>query len=314
MNNIDVSIIIVNYKTSNLVKDCIASVKEKSSLFTYEIIVVDNSVDEEELKKLKLLESDDIHIIDAKGNLGFGKANNLGTTIAEGKYLYFLNSDTLLINNAIYELKKFLDENNDTGIVGSNLYTKELKPNHCFIQSEKNIKSDKKTYNFISVLKKQIFKKRIDFNYTDKNKRIDGYVCGASLMIRKSLFDELGGFDKDIFMYAEESLLCYRCINEKHYKIYNIPSSKIIHFEGGSDTSVSYHHYKVFVDGNVVYYTKAFSKNTAIKYLKAMKNIMRFRIFISKFIFRNKHQQFIVFYNACNDKLKEMSNTLTIEQ
>lgn len=307
MNDIDVSIIIINYKTFNLVKDCIASVKERSSLFTYEIIVVDNSVDEEELKKLKLLESDDVHVIDAKGNLGTSKANNLGASVAKGKYLYFLNSDTLLINNAIYELKKFLDEHNDVGAVGSNLYSKDLKPNHSYIEYEKNIKAEKKMYSATVQLKKRIFKKRADFNYTGKNKRIYGYVCSASMMIRKPLFDDLGGFDEDIFMYAEESLLCYRCINEKHYKIYNIPSSKIIHFEGASSTPASYRHYKTYVDGNVVYYTKLFSKETAIKFLETMKKIMKFRKFISKFIFKNKHQQFVAFYDACDDKLKEIN-------
>lgn len=229
----DVSIIFVNYKTSSLVHDAIHSVKEHSSDFSYEIIVVDNSESEEEFNKLNDLESDDVHLIDAKSNLGFGKANNLGSKIAQGNYLFFLNTDTLLMNNAIYELKKFLDEHDDVGIVGSNLYTKDGKPNSSYYLLEKNIKNENKVSEFHTKIKKILSRKRPDFNYSEKPLKINGYVVGAALMIRKSLFDTLGGFDKDIFMYAEESLLCYRSIHEKEFKIYNVPSSKIVHFEGG---------------------------------------------------------------------------------
>ena len=309
MSNIDVSIIFVNYKTAYLVKDVIASIKEKSQGFSYELIVVDNSHDETEYQKL--LDNKDTTIIDAKGNLGFGKANNLGAKIAKGKYLYFLNTDTLLMNNAIYELKKFLDEHNDVSIVGSNLYTKEGKPNHSFVPFEKNIRNEKKLNSIRVMLKKRVLHRRIDFNFISSPLEIKGYVCGASLMMRKEDFDKLGGFDKDIFMYAEESLLCYRTINELNKKIYNIPSSQIIHFEGGSfKKKVSYNHVKTMMDGNVIYYQKAFGNNAAIQYLKDMiKSSSRKKRLATILRNKKKKESFSFYIKVCNEKLNELTST-----
>ena len=85
--NCDVSIIYVNYKNTNLVIDSIESVKAKSFDFTYEIIIVDNSEDENIINELKQRLDDNVLIIDSKQNLGFGKANNLGSKYAKGKYL-----------------------------------------------------------------------------------------------------------------------------------------------------------------------------------------------------------------------------------
>ena len=303
----DVSIILVNYKTSNLVFDVVKSIKEKSSGFSYEIIVVDNSISEAEYNALAVLNSSNIHVIDAKDNLGFGKANNLGAKMAKGRYLYFLNTDTLLINNAIYELIDYLDNHENVGVVGSNLYTKELKPNCSFNPYEKNVRSDKKGTSLFTLSKKYIFNKRIDFNYTDKPKKIDGYVIGASLMIRKDIFDELGGFDKDIFMYAEESLLCYRVIHECHKEIYNVPSSKIIHFECGSEKGTSLRHCQMSVDGNYVYYKKLFGDKNAIAYFEnqirsAKRNKLIFKLMRKK----EKVQQCDYEIEACTNKIEEI--------
>lgn len=306
---IDVSIILVNYKTSKFVHDVISSIKEKSQGFSYEIIVVDNSNDIDEFNQLLDLEGQGVKVVDAKDNLGFGKANNLGAQYASGKYLYCLNTDTILMNNAIFELKDFLDKHDNVAVVGSNLYTKEDEPNHSFYPIEKNLKNEKKMVGLKTAFIKFITRKRKDFNYTDTPLKIEGYVCGASMMIRKDVFDQLGGFDRDIFMYAEESLLCYRVIHELKKDIYNIPSSKIIHFEGGSfEKEVPYNHAKIMIDGNCVYYNKLFGKEETIKFLRW--NIYNFKKkqFISLFIKRNKHDSFRNLVDAYQDKLKEVLN------
>lgn len=306
MGEVDVSIIFVNYKTNVLLQDALKSVIEKSSGFSYEIIIVDNSQDEEEFSKLKALQKENVHLIDAKANLGFGKANNLGAKIAKGRYLYFLNTDTLLINNAIYELKVFLDRNNDAAIVGSNLYTARLKPNHSFDLKEKNIRNEKKANGLKAIVLKYGFKRRSDFNYENHPIYIKGAVVGASLMIRSNLFNQLGGFDKDIFMYAEESLLCYRVIHECNLKVVNVPSSKIIHFEGASFKGVTEWRAKTIADGNYIYYLKAFGKKEALKAMKYMKRQYFWKIQISRFVNRPKHQSYIFMYQAFKKKAESV--------
>lgn len=303
----DVSIIFVNYKTSHLIQGILDSIKEKSSGFSYEIIIVDNSNDCDEFLKLENFKNEAV-IIDAKQNLGFGKANNLGATFAKGKYLFFLNTDTLLVNNAIYELKKFLDEYDDTSIVGSNLYTKDLEPYHSFIQYPLDLKGYKKLNSFKSAIKKRISKKRDDFNYSNSPVLINGYVCGAALMIRKDDFDKLSGFDNDIFMYDEETLLCYRVINEFHKKIYNVPSSKIIHFEGGSfNKPISFNRYKIMATGNKVYCMKAFGLKETRKIFKYKIKNYKIKKIVMKLTFKTKaYEKFSLMQEAYRQVLLEL--------
>ncbi len=306
----DISIILVNYFTSSLCSNVINSIIEKSNNFTYEIIIVDNSNDSNEFSKLKELEKFNARIIDAKGNLGFGKANNLGSTFAEGKYLYFLNTDTLLINNAIYELKCFLDENDHVGIVGSNLYTKEMKPNLSYDLKEMNLKSQRTKNSLLTKFKFHVLKIRSGFNYSNKPLQVKGCVIGASLMIRKTLFDKLGGFDKDIFMYGEESLLCHRLIHELNFKIYNIPSSKIIHFEAGSQINFSNtRKIKTMLDGFTIYYYKLFGKDATIQYLQseykyASKKIRFFKLINNEI----KVDYYKAWCDVCVEKLSQLNN------
>ena len=173
----------------------------------------------------------------------------------------------MLINNAIFELKNYLDNNPNTAVVGSNLFSRNNKHISSYRYLEKNLKNEIKNNSLFNRIKVKIFKRRIDFNYSNKPLKIYGYVSGTSFMIRKNIFDLIGGFDKDIFMYVEESLLCYKVINDLKYNIYNIPSSKIIHFEGKSIKN-SFIYYNMFLDGNYIYYKKLFGEKDAFKFIK----------------------------------------------
>ena len=268
---IDVSIIIINYKKAEMTYNAIKSIIDNSNHFSYEIIVVDNSNDEEEFNHLSKLVGDNANIVNPKSNLGFGGANNLGASVSKGRYLYFINNDTLLLNNSIYELFKAMENDENIGIVGSNLFDSDEKPNHSFIPYEKNYRSDKRSASVLRILLAKVRKRRSDFNYSHDPMKIEGYVCGASLFIRKDLFDKLNGFSKDIFMYAEDALICYRLIHELHKEIYNIPTSKIIHYEGISlDNDINPFRADNIINGNSVYYKTIFGNKMCLKYLKMM--------------------------------------------
>lgn len=304
----EVSIIFVNYKTHDLLFNAIQSVINKSYGFTYEIIIVDNSCDDKEYELIKnKYINTNIKVINSKENLGFGKANNLGSKFANGKYLYFLNTDTLLINNAIFELKEYLDNNPNTAVVGSNLFNRNNKPNSSYRYLEKNLKNEIKNNSLFNKIKLKIFKRRIDFNYSNKPLKIYGYVSGASLMIRKNIFDSLNGFDKDIFMYAEESLLCYKVINDLKYNIYNIPCSKIIHFEGESMKNSSIY-YNMFLDGNYIYYKKLFGEKEAVKFIKREYKIAYKKSKFYKLINKRKYNELYNYSKICKNKLDSIIN------
>jgi GT2 family glycosyltransferase len=235
----DVSIIIVNFKTFALVDNCIKTIYEKTSGLSFEVVIVDNSNDSSEFRRLMSLSQKyplPISVINARANLGFGQANNLGALSSNAHYLLFLNSDTILINNAIYEMKKVFLENNNVGCVGANLFTLDGKPQHSYIKNELNKKGIQKNYSLATGIARK-FGNNDQFNKTGKILDIKGYLTGACLLVPVTIFNEIGGFNKDIFMYGEDNLFC-GLVMRKGYRLINTPKAKVIHLNGASDSTI----------------------------------------------------------------------------
>lgn len=220
----NVSIIIVNYNTKQLLSDCIDSIYRQTIGVDFEVIVVDNaSTDESEVCICHRFP--DIKWISSGENLGFGRANNLGVQYAKGEYLFFLNSDTVLCNNAVgifYEYAQ-IHKNEKIGVLGARLLDDKLRPN----KSYGNFPSPKNEIYYL--LEKLGIKNNMNIL---KNKDID-YVIGADMFIRKNIFKYFGGFDPKIFMYYEETDLQYRMANKGLIRRI-IEGPQIIHLEGGS--------------------------------------------------------------------------------
>lgn len=228
----DVSIIIVNYNTKDLLENCIKSINERTYNLDFEIIIVDNaSIDgsqdyvKQNYPKVVLIESDE--------NLGFGKANNLGAKYAKGEFLFLLNSDTILLNNAVKILYDYMVDNPKVGISGGNLYDANERPTISFSQLMPNVCNDIDSF-FGGIYSKIIYNENLFFNHTNKAMNIDGYISGADMMIKNSVLDKAGLFDCDFFMYYEETELTWR-IKKLGYKIVSVPDARIIHLEGGSE-------------------------------------------------------------------------------
>lgn len=225
----DVSIIIINYNTLNVTNNCIQSVLSKTKLIDYEIILVDNASTDGSKEFFE--NRSDIKYIYSDTNLGFGKANNLGVQHSRGRNLLFLNSDTILLNNAVKILSDCLDSHQEIGVVGGNLYNVKGDPTISYERTFPSIVQSINRY-LLNIPFRIIYKKNLYHNFTNRNLTV-AYISGADLMIRKSLFDEFGGFSPKYFMYYEETDLCFR-INKKGYLIYSCPKAKIIHLEGAS--------------------------------------------------------------------------------
>lgn len=256
----DVSVIIVNYNTLKLTENTINSVLKKTKDLNFEIILVDNNSTDGSKEYFSKEEYEGKFIfIKSEKNLGFGKANNLGINIAKGKYIFFLNPDTILINNAIKILYDFMQNNTECGVCGGNLFTKDLKPNHSFREKITSLYTEINDYfNLYEKIKFRFFNKRRDFNYTDKNIEV-GYITGADMMVSKSVIDKVGGFDKDIFMYYEEVELSYR-IKKEGLTIFNVPEAKIIHLEGQSFIFKE-ERYRRQIQGKYQYFKKSYGKD-----------------------------------------------------
>ena len=137
--DIQVSVIIVSYNTKELTINTIKSVIDKTENVDYEIIVVDNDSKDGSVEELKKTFQDKITIIEPKENLGFGRANNLGIKYAKGEYVFLLNPDTELINNAIKIFYDYMEQNKQVGICGGNLYDKNNNPEASYFMYKDNI-------------------------------------------------------------------------------------------------------------------------------------------------------------------------------
>jgi GT2 family glycosyltransferase len=270
--NIDVSIIIVNYNTSKLLKECIESIYIKTHAINYQIIVVDNASSDESVSMIKL-EFPEVQLIESKINLGFGKANNLGATYAKGEYLFLLNTDTLLINNAINILYTFMtnDLNKDVGICGGNLFNMDLTPNHSYSPQYPSLFN---TFLYRSHLA-GLFKKVDIFNSSGKNKDV-AIIIGADMFIRKSIYEEINGFDPNFFMYFEDGDLSYR-VKKAGYRIVSVPEAQIIHYQGKSSTTAN--KLIMAVSSNIYYFQKHFN----VSIVRAYK-MMEVFLAVSKYI------------------------------
>ncbi|WP_304321048.1 glycosyltransferase family 2 protein [Phocaeicola plebeius] len=245
----DVSVIIVNYNTERLILDCLDSLYEKTKGISFEVYVVDNA---SPIRPSLLSKDQRITFLTSSENLGFGKANNLGSLHAHGKYLFFLNPDTLLINNAVKELFDFMERHPEVGICGSNLYKADRTPGHSYEMREPGILQE-----IINSRSCTMTRFNEDFNNGTAPKEVS-HVVGAALMIPKVLFNRIGGFDKDFFMYLEETFLCHQ-VKQLGYRIYNVPFSRIIHLEGQSFT-LRTHFEDLLFNGRRTYYIKRFGK------------------------------------------------------
>lgn len=265
----DVSTIIVNYNTQKLLLDTIASIKEKSFSIEYEIIVVDNNSIDDSVEETKS-KFPDVKVILSKENVGFGRANNLGVKHAKGKYIFFLNSDTLLVNNAVKILFDFFENNPDRnlGIAAGNLFTKDMAPNFSYSTYLPNLW----THLLYRLYLAKFFSSE-NFNSSGNAKKV-GQVIGADLMISKKLFDEIGGFDPFYFMYVEDTDM-QKTITNMGYSIFSVPEAKIIHLQGSS--SLSYQKLKWEIEGYKYYFKKFYNKNTLKKYLMIEKFCLRLR-------------------------------------
>ena len=280
-----VSIIIVNYNTKELTKQAIQSVVDKTEGVEYEIIVVDNDSKDGSVEELKKIFQNKITIIESKENLGFGRANNLGIKQSKGKYVFLLNSDTELINNAIKIFYDYMEQNMQVGVCGGNLYNINNEPATSYCMYKKNINSYI-YWRIVQIISKlfAIFNRKkfyCNFNYSNKVKEV-GYISGADMFIRRKALDKSGLFDENIFMYGEDIDLNFR-IKECGYLIKSIPQAKIFHLENASfkiDTDENIlKNYKIRKHSEYNFYFKTFGRFSCFIYLETqITNIIKILI------------------------------------
>jgi N-acetylglucosaminyl-diphospho-decaprenol L-rhamnosyltransferase len=263
MEKLKLSIIIVNYHVKKELFNCITSILNSAQDVLLEIIVVDN--DEKKIIKKELLKKfPKVNYIESPKNLGYGAGNNLGAKQARGDFLFILNPDTEIIEGNISTLIDFLRNNKKIGLVAPLLIDKNNNPYE--LQGTKEL-TPKRAIFSLSILSKIFPKNKIYndyYNYSwnkSKSKEVD-IVPGTAFIIKKLLFEEIGRFDENYFLYFEEFDLCRR-LRKKGYKNYILPDLKVFH-KWGASTVKNKLTKKYFLQSRFYYFRKNFGLIPAI--------------------------------------------------
>ncbi|OGK31280.1 hypothetical protein A3F29_00250 [Candidatus Roizmanbacteria bacterium RIFCSPHIGHO2_12_FULL_33_9] len=230
----DLSIVIVSYNTKNFIKDCILSIYKNTQGIKYEIIVVDNASSDGSAGIIKK-EFPDVILIAGKKNLGFSSANNKGVRKSHGRYVLFLNPDTLIYKDSISQMLKFMDSHGEIGAATCKL----LLPNGRIDDaSHRGFPTPWNSFTYFLGLSKTFpsFKLFSGYNLSfldlDRTHEIDA-CAGAFMIVRRKAGDDIGWWDEDYFFYGEDLEFCFR-LKEKGWKIYYHPDVSVLHYKGVS--------------------------------------------------------------------------------
>jgi GT2 family glycosyltransferase len=231
----DVSVIIVNWNTCDLLRQCLQSVRDHTLGSRFETIVIDNASTDKSVAMVRA-EFPEVVLIENTENCGFAAANNQGIVVAKGRYVLLLNSDTIVLDRAIDKTIAFADRHSDSAAVGCRVLNTDLtlQPT-CFM-----FPSVLNWFLFSSYLyrifpKSRFFgREQMTWWQRDNAREVD-VVTGCYMLLRKSAIDDVGKLDEQFFMYAEETDWCLR-FRAKGWKNRFTPDAEIIHLGGASAT------------------------------------------------------------------------------
>lgn len=286
MKHTDLSIIIVSYNTAQLTIECIESILKTVKRVSYEIVVVDNASTDGSVEKIKRsfdFEQDKIFLIENNGNFGFSKANNIGVRESSGRYVLFLNSDTVVYENTIDGMVEFMDKNLDCG--AATCYV--AMPNgEMDDASHRGFPTPWRALGYFSGLARQFPKSKLFSGYLlgwmdlSTIHEIDA-LAGAFMIVRRTAGEKVGWWDEDFFWYGDDLDFCYR-LKKQGWKIYFVPEFKILHYKGvsGGIKKISRH-------------ISPATRETIIRSQKARFDAMK--LFYTKH-YKNKYPSFINYF------------------
>lgn len=253
----EVSVVLVNYNTRDLTIASISSImcSVLSAQFGVEIIVVDNNSSDGSADAISTAYPE-VCIVRSPDNVGYGRGNNIGAQVATGQALLFLNTDTIVRAGAIERLYRNLIDSNDRGIVGPFLEN----PDGSYQTSMISFPTVWRTFcHFFWI--DRIFRHVALFadshmTHVDPTLARDvDVIHGAALMVHRHIFEQLGGFDPDYFMYFEESDFCRRAAM-LGYSAHYVPEARVLHLISQSSQSHPWWFFRILRTSRMVYARK----------------------------------------------------------
>lgn len=257
---IELSIIIVNYNVKEFLENALISIKRALEGISAEIFVVDNASEDGSVEMIRQ-KFPEVKLIANDKNLGFAKANNQALKLAQGKYILLINPDTVVQEDTFKVLISFLKSHPDCGMVGCKI----LNPDGTLqLACRRGFPTPwvafTKMVGLSSLFPKSKIFAKYNLTYLDPDQvtEVDA-VSGSFMMIRREVYEQVGGFDEDFFMYGEDLDWCYR-IKKAGWKIYYVPYTQIIHFKGESTKRSSIDEIRVFYDAMKIFVKKHYKE------------------------------------------------------
>ena len=226
---IEISIIINNYKTRGLLKQCLKGIYLYPPSVEYEVIVVDNNSRDGSVEMVKD-KFPQVRLIEAKTNLGHHKGNNLGIKNSSGRYILILNTDIALLDNSIDKIYRFMEDHPQSALVGP-----KLKNPDGYIQMSALRFPSKLVpiYRRTFLGKLDFAKKEIDYylmkDFDHSSTRTVDWILGACEMVRRSAINKVGPMDEDLFLYFGDIAWCKK-FWQAGYKVYYFVDANIVHY------------------------------------------------------------------------------------
>lgn len=221
----DLSIVLVNWNTRALLRDCLASVQANSENITLEFIVVDNHSTDDSIAMIQR-DFPNVKLICNESNFGFARANNQGFQASTGQYVLFLNSDILVPANSLSALVDFMDSHPKIGACSPRLARADGSTQPFAFGGDPTLGYLLRRGIAYLFLHRSLHDWEVDQPLVD-------WVSGACLLARRAAFESVGGFDENFFMYFEDNDLCYR-LRQAGWKIFYNPKVTITHLGGAS--------------------------------------------------------------------------------
>ncbi len=245
------SVVILNYNVRYFLEQCIRSVQTATKELEAEIIVIDNNSKDESCQMVKEL-FPEIILIENNENVGFSKANNQAVAKAKGEYVCILNPDTAVSEDTFKVALEYSESVPDIGALGVYLMdgTGNFLP-----ESKRNLPTPK-----VSLLKLTGFTQKYYANQIlDTEQGPVGVLVGAFMLLKRSIYNQVGGFDEDYFMYGEDIDISYK-IAKAGYQNHYLGSSTVLHYKGES-TQKDEAYFERFYGAMQIFYSKHFNKN-----------------------------------------------------
>lgn len=270
----DLSIIIINYKTQSLLRQCLRSIIKTKLRLNFKTIVIDNDSRDGSAQMVEDNFYDTVKLISNKKNLGFPKAVNQGLTEAEGsKYILLLNPDITVLPGSLEQIFSFMEKNKDIAVLGPKLINPNGSiQNSCFTQF---------TTPEIVIFRRTIFgklpsaKKKIDeflmANWDHNTPRDVAWILGSCMFVRMEAIKKVGPMDERFFMYMEDVDWCRRFL-EHGFRVYYWPKVKLVHYyqrasasEGGILASMFNRQTRIHISSAMKYFLKYWGKKDVTK-------------------------------------------------